>query len=489
MTSFIRTVKTKSGATAVQIEYKHGRERIGIKHIGSAHNEAELEVLLTLAHEKMKEGQLSFNFGEGKDPNICLEKSYSGLLWDTLEDVYKKLGFEGVNDLVFKQLVLARIIEPVSKLDTIRVLNGLGLDIPSNTSIHRCLRRIVEDGYRDTISKACFMQTALSPLALVLYDVTTLYFEVQKEDEYRKSGLSKERRLEPQITIGLLVDRSGFPLEIQSFEGNRAEVKTILPVLAGFREHHKFGNITVTADAAMLSAGNISELEQLGYHYIIGSRLAKTPYEIEEYLIKEDAQIKDGQIFESNMIVTIDGKRKNRRVVYQYRQKRATLDLLNIEKTLAKAQKIVEKKADIKRNRFLKIDGTKCEINENLVNEARRKAGIKGYVTDLDIPAQQVIDAYHNLFQVEKSFRMSKSDLKARPIFHHKRDSIEAHLTIVFTALAIARYIEEKTDISISKFIKIFKPICTGIISINGTLYPIKPKIPDHVQELLTSLK
>jgi hypothetical protein len=171
-------------------------------------------VLLTLAQEKLNEGQLCFDFEQHAELDICLEKSYSGLLWNGLEDIYRKLGFEGVNDLVFKKLVLARIIEPVSKLDTIRVLEGLGLDVPSNTSIHRCLRRVVEDGYRETISNACFRQTSLDTLALVLYDVTTLYFEVQREDEYRKSGLSKERRLEPQITIGLLVDSNGFPLEI-----------------------------------------------------------------------------------------------------------------------------------------------------------------------------------------------------------------------------------------------------------------------------------
>ena len=269
MTSFIRKVKTKSGAIAVQIEHKQGRKRVGITHIGSAHNEAELEVLISLAHEKLNEGQLSFNFGEETEPDICLEKSYSGLLWDVLEGVYQKLGFEDIHDPVLKQLVLARIIEPVSKLETIRVLEELGLDAPSNSSIHRCLRRIVEEDYRHTLSNACFRQTDLKALSLVLYDVTTLYFEIQREDEYRKSGLSKERRLEPQITIGLLVDSNGFPLEIQSFEGNRAEVKTILPVLVGFRERHKLENITVTADAAMLSAGNISELEQLGYHYII----------------------------------------------------------------------------------------------------------------------------------------------------------------------------------------------------------------------------
>ncbi len=488
MTNFIRKVKTKSGATAVQIVHKQGRQRVGITHIGSAHNEAELELLISLAHKKMNEGQISFQFQEEINSDIVLEKSFSGLLWSTLETMYSKLGFEGIGDPVFKQLVLARIIEPVSKLDTIRVLEELGLDAPSNTSIHRCLKRIVQEGYREFVSGACFVQTDMEALSLVLYDVTTLYFEIQKEDDYRKSGLSKERRLEPQITIGLLVDRHGFPLEIQSFEGNRAEVKTILPVLMGFRDHHQLPHITVTADAAMLSAGNIAELEQLGYHYIIGSRLAKTPYEIEEYLAEKDVQMKDGQIFESSMVVTVDGERRKRRVVYQYRQKRATIDLLNIDKTLVKAQKMVDKKADIKRNRFLSIQGEKREINKSLVDEARRKAGIKGYVTDFDIPAQQIIDAYHNLFQVEKSFRMSKSDLKARPVFHHKRESIEAHLTVVFTALAVARSIERFTGMSISKFVKTLKPIRTGIISINGTSYPLKPKIPKNIQDTIDLL-
>lgn len=492
MSSFIRKKKTKSGAIAIQIIYKRGRIVTGLKHIGTAHNDAELEMLLALAHEKMHEGQLSFEFEKavrGGNANLRLEKSYSALLWDTLSSVYDKLNFGYLGDTVFKQLVLARIIEPTSKLDTIRVLSDLGLDAPSNSGIHRCLRNIIDAGYREHLSKACFRYVKPATLKLVLYDVTSLYFEIQKEDEYRKSGLSKERRLEPQITIGLLVDRTGFPLEIHSFEGNCAEVKTLLPVLAVFRERHGLKDITVTADAAMLSAGNISELEQLGYHYIIGSRLAKTPYEIEEYLCTEGVALKDGQTFESKMIVTIDGRRTKRRVVYQYRAKRAALDLSNIEKTVAKAQKIVEKKADIKRNRFLTIKGDKREINVALVDEARRKAGIKGYVTDLRIPAQEVIDAYHQLFQVEKSFRMSKSDLKARPIFHHKRDSIDAHLTIVFAALAVARYIEAMTGLSIKKFIKMLAPIRTGVVSVNGVSLPLKPLIPDDVTVLLKRLK
>jgi hypothetical protein len=489
MPSFIRKVKTKSGATAVQIVYKHGREVVRIVHIGSAHNNTELKILLALAHKKMHEGQLCFNLPHNSSLELCLEKSYSGLLWDTLSHVYSNLGFELITDPVFKQLVLARIVEPTSKLDTIRVLGKLGLDAPSNSSIHRCLRRVIDNGYRAILSQACFKNVSPSSLRLVLYDVTTLYFEVDKDDKYRRPGLSKERRLEPQIMVGLLVDQTGFPLELQSFEGNRAEVKTILPVLKGFKERHGLKNITVTADAAMLSAQNISALEQLGYHYIIGSRLSKTPYEIEEYLAEEGAVLKDGQIFDSCIVVTVDGKRTKRRVIYQYRQKRAALDLSNIDKTLAKAKSIVDKKADIKRNRFLKINETRREINYALVNEACRKAGIKGYVTDLNIAPQQVIDSYHQLFEVEKSFRMSKSDLKARPIYHHKRDSIEAHLSVVFAALAVARHIEAATGVSIKKFIRMLEPFRTGVISVNGNSYTIKPRIPDEAVMLISRLK
>lgn len=151
----------------------------------------------------MHEGQLSLDFDLTKqnDKEARLRRSYSGLLWDVLNGVYDTLGFNAVDDPVFRQLVLARIIEPASKLDTIRILDGLGLDASSNTSIHRCLKRIVDNRYRDAVSGMCFKQTAKAALTLVLYDVATLYFEIQKEDEYRKPGLSKERRLEPQITV------------------------------------------------------------------------------------------------------------------------------------------------------------------------------------------------------------------------------------------------------------------------------------------------
>jgi hypothetical protein len=444
---------------------------------------------VALAEKRLEAGQLTLDLFTDEAPGIFMEAAYSELLWDVLEDQYHKLGFGIISDEVFKGLVLARIIEPTSKLDAIRVLGGLGLKAPSSAAIHRCLRRITVGNYRPVISQCCFEHTKATALSLLLHGVTTLCFEIQREDDFRRPGLSKERRLEPQVTVGLLVDRDGFPLEVASFEGNRAEVKTITEVLGAFRERHGLGGITATADAAMLSSSNINTLEEPGYHYIIGSRLAKTPYGVTEHMATPGATLMDGQIFESSISVnTGKNKRVKRRVVCQYRSKRAQMDLKNIDKTLSKAISMVNGAAEFKRNRSLKVTGSKRAINHELVAEARRKAGIKGYVADLGIPAQEVIGACHRLFQVERSSRMSKYDLRARPVFHHKRDSIEAHLTVVFAALAIARRIQAVTGLSIKRFVQKLAVIRTGKALINGRAYRIPPKIPAETTGILVKL-
>ena len=176
------------------------------------------------------------------------------------------------------------------------------------------------------------------------------------------------------------------------------------------------------------------------------------------------------------------------RVIYQYRAKRAALDLRNIEKQVAKAKKALSGQIPANRTKFLSIKAKSKQLNQKLIDKASAIAGIKGYVTNLDIPDEDVIAYYHQLFQVEATFRMAKSDLKARPIFHHKRDAIEAHLTIVFAALAIGRNIEYQTEISIKQFVKMLRPIRSGIVTINGNELLAEPEIPDAVKSMLNSL-
>lgn len=477
--AFIRKVKTKSGATAVQIAHKVYGQMRKIEHLGSAHNSAELETLISLAKERLRSNQMVLFPDQGNKLQIKLRQSSSHLLFQVLNKRYHQLGFSQLGDPNFANLCIARIVEPTSKLDSLRVLADLGIYGHSKTQLFRCLERSVDQNYRKIISQLCFDQVTSQNLSLVLYDVTTLYFEAQEEDSYRKPGLSKERRLEPQIVIGLLVDQSGFPLGLQSFEGNTAETKTMLPVLEEFQREHHLEKVTVVADAAMLSQKNLEALVANDYRYIVGSRLTKIPYDIAQF--QKQGSLIDNQI--------IDTKKDDYRIIYQYREKRAHLDIKNIESQVVKAKRMVNGIAPVKRNRFVSLESERKILNQNLIDKAYALAGIKGYVTNLNLPPEEIINAYRQLFQVEASFRMAKSDLKARPIFHRKRDAIEAHLTIVFASLAISRRIEKLSGLSIKRIVNTLRPIRSGTIVINGTEYLAEPEIPKDIHKLLQKLE
>lgn len=228
----------------------------------------------------------------------------------------------------------------------------------------------------------------------------------------------------------------------------------------------------------MMSAPNLVALTEAGYTYIVGSRLHKVPYDISEYQ-------KIGELSDQQIIVE---KKDGYRVIYQYRAKRASLDKRNIEKQVAKAMKVLSGQVPTTKTKFLSLEAKTKQLNQKLIEKAKALVGIKGYVTNLDIPDEQVIAYYHQLFQVEATFRMAKSDLRARPIYHRKRDAIEAHLTIVFAALGISRNIERLTGISIKQFVYLLRPIRSGIVTINGREILAEPEVPEQVKIVLQRL-
>jgi hypothetical protein len=161
----------------------------------------------------------------------------------------------------------------------------------------------------------------------------------------------------------------------------------------------------------------------------------------------------------------------------------------NIEKQIAKAEKIISGKITVQKTKFLSAKTKEKKLNQTLINKAKALVGVKGYVTNSNLPDEQVITAYHQLWHVEQSFRMSKSDLKARPIFLHKRDSIEAHLTIVLAALAMGKMIESRTGISIKRFVNTLRPIRSGIVIINGKEYSAEAEISPEVRTIIQKLQ
>jgi hypothetical protein len=251
--------------------------------LASAHDDGELAVLVTIARERIAEmnGQEELDLealtSASSSPRSAptVTGSRSRVLWEVLADAYARLGFNTVGNETFKKLVLARIVEPTSKADTLRVWDELGVPgAPSLSTAWRTLARSVEQDWRSKIATAAYAHaTRGGPLTVVLYDVTTLYFEAEYEDRLRKVGMSKERRVDPQILVGLLVDQSGFPLEVHEFAGNKGETLTLLPVLDAFRERHSATEVVVVADAGMLSAANLNKLEDAGF----GSSSAPAP--------------------------------------------------------------------------------------------------------------------------------------------------------------------------------------------------------------------
>lgn len=480
--AYIRTYKRKN-STYVQIVYKDGRRISRIRHLGTAHNQIELDVLVNKAKELLIHSEQQTLFATPTEtPSIVLENTSSKLLYGLILRTYDMLGFSILQDAIFRDLVIARIIEPTSKLDSIRVFEELGIHNVSKSTIHRSLTTVNSRQYRKQISQICVDNRKIQSSTVLLYDVTTLYFETLKEDEKRIPGLSKERRLEPQIVIGLLVDQSGFPLSLQMFAGNTAETKTIIPVLKEFRREYNIENLTVVADAAMLNRGNIEELLQNNFKYILGSRQHKMPFAIEEYLETHETPV-DLDLVENTLE---DGSR----AIYQYSLKRAKLDLKNLEKQIQKAQRIISGTGRLKKNKFIKLESKKKSLDLQRIAKAKRLAGFKGYITNLDFPAQKIIKYYHDLWHVEASFRMSKSDLKARPVFHRKEESIDAHLTIVMTALAVAKSMEEKSGMAIKKIVRLLKPLRTGTLlnKNSGERIEIEPHIPQEYSELISNL-
>jgi hypothetical protein len=422
-----------------------------------------------------------------------------GCLLDALDRGYRVLGLAEAagGDEVFRELVLARIIEPVSKLDSARVLEEAGLVPASYRTVTRRLRVYAKDSWRQQLSAACAAQARLGPASLVLYDVSTLYFETDEGDGFRESGFSKERRLEPQITIGLLTGQDGFPLMVSAFEGNKAETKTMLPVIEAFMTAHQLPDVTVVADAGMVSESNQKDIEAAGLSFILGARIPFVPYLVAQWRREHPGeQIPDGHIFTQPWAAGPDGGRRDQVIYYQYKADRARRTLRGIDEQITKAEQAVKGKAPVKRNRFVQLSGGTRTVNRELEQKARSLAGLKGYVTNLracpdgtPVTAEFVIGAYHQLFQIEKSFRMAKSDLQARPIYHRKRDSIEAHLSIVFAAMALSRWIEQRTGWSIRKFVKTARRYRTIQIQAGDHVITAADPVPDELHQALDAIK
>lgn len=496
MADHIRTVKTSSGATAVQIVRYKKRKTIVISHIGSAHTKDALTLLKEEAQKQIEKNSMQKSlFPKEKQetsPVLVINKSeYLGtrytFIYEVLMQIFRLFDFHKLKNKILLDLVLMRIIQPVSKLESLEYLSELFGIKYGKSSLYQVLA--VFPGLKTTVDRrivAFAKEHYQFDFSIVFYDVTTLYFESFKEDaeEFRKPGFSKDNKSnQPQIVIGLIVTHEGFPVSYEVFAGNTFEGKTFIPTIVKFKDTHEVKNLTVVADAAMISLPNVQSLITNNLSYIVGARTANLKLDQIKQVSQKLNQV-DGA---STRIETERGL-----LVCDFSLKRYKKDKREMEKQIVKAEKLLQDNDIFKRTKFIKTDNkTKQFLNLDLIEKTKLLLGIKGYYTNLtDETDETIIKQYHNLWHVEQAFRIAKSDLAMRPIYHFKRQTIEAHILICFMALAVCKYMELKTGKSTKKTVKLLRSITEARIKnkLTGEIIVMRQQLPEEVEQLWKTL-
>lgn len=466
--------KNSSGSISVQIRQRSSKGSQLIKTIGCSKNQLEIEKFLREGEKEIEriKGQQEIIF------EISKEKELVDLFFDHIEDIaligpelllgrlYDEIGFNAINEELFKHLVITRLIYPVSKLKTEDYLYKYkGVEI-SVDSIYRYLDKLHKH-QKDQVQEISFkhtLQILERKLSVVFYDVTTLYFEASEEDELRKAGFSKDgKHQQPQIVLGLLVSAGGYPIDYNIFEGNKYEGDTMLPVIEHFEKKHKLDQLIVVADAGLLSNKNVSLLIEKHYQFILGARIKNESEPIKEHILK--LKLNDGA---SECLE----KENSQRLIISYTTSRAKKDAHNRKRGLEKLEKSLNSgklnKQHINNkgyNKYLKLEGKiSVAIDYEKYNDDAKWDGLKGYLTNTQLKKEDVIEQYMQLWNIEKTFRISKSDLRIRPIYHHLKRRIEAHICIAFTACKIYKELErqlkvKESELSPQKVIDIIKTI------------------------------
>ncbi len=489
---FVRKKNNKSGNISIQVIDKSSGKYKVHKTLGSSSDATKIEELIQEARYYISTfgGQTTIDFVLGDD------QRYYNSIYENIEQVqllgpeiilgkiFNEIGFSAIKDELFKHLVIARLVYPVSKLKTIDYLQKYkGITLQAN-DIYRYLDKLHSTQIKQVqqISFDHTMQLLNNVLSVVYYDVTTIYFEAADDDDLRKAGFSKDgKHNQPQILLGLLVSENGYPLDYEIFEGNTFEGHTMLPVIEAFKKKYDMQQLIIVADAGLMSNNNINKLIEQQYNFIIGARIKNETKQIQTQIFSQ--KLEDGQSIEIK-------KDDIQRIILSYSNARAHKDAYNRNKGLERLKKQVLTgkltKANINNkgyNKYLKLEGNiKVMIDEEKFKDDAKWDGLKGYVTNTKLRKEAVIDHYKQLWQIEKTFRITKTDLKIRPIYHFKKRRIEAHICIAFVACKLYKELERQlrarqSDLSAEKALDIIK-----------TIYGITIKLPQSKESRMMLL-
>jgi len=511
---FVRRKKNSSGSISIQIiSKKYGKYKV-IETIGCSKDKKEIEKLVKIAEKRIKELEPNlFDYLEYKESKNILKADNVRTIGDELVfgKIFKDLGcidlnFKRIKDKkLFKALVISRILYPGSKLYLIDYYRIYKKEIIDKNQIYRFLDRLYKTDLKQQIEKCVYDSTIRKvggKLIVCFYDVTTLHFESESEDDLRIIGFSKEGKLNrPQIQLGLFTTTEGYPLAYDVYEGNKFEGHTLKENLEKFQKKFNLDNDIkpiVVADRGMLNKDNLAYLEENGYTYILGAKIKNLSKEVKEHIanlnFQSDNQTYEIYLDENNKLINSKEKAKYR-LVLSYSIQRMKKDRYLREKHLNKLKLQIENSPNLTKEKlkspykkYLDIkNNDNCNItfklNEEKVKLDEKLDGIKGYITnDFKLTHNEIITHYTNLHFIEEAFKISKTDLRIRPIYHRLEDRIKAHIIISFVAYAVYKEFErriKKSDLDIK-----FKLTFDYIKTMYGykTLFGIEPMEFNEIQ-------
>lgn len=468
---FVRYLKNKNGSTYVQVISKNsGRYRV-LQSFGSAISNDELKALTEKANHWIRStsGVLEFDF---EDEEALFQKLLNNITSHKLAGIdlvlgkiFDEIGFDQIQNVLFKDLVLYRLVYPKSKLKTTEYLYRYAQKSYSEDDIYRYMDKLY-DTEKEQVQQISYRHTRSildNDISVVFYDVTTVYFEIDNEDELRRTGFSKEgKHQNPQIVLGLLVSKNGYPLAYDIFEGNKFEGHTMLPLIDAFRAKYDLSQLVIVADSGLLSNQNVTQLQEKGYEFILGARIKNETQSFKEKILSLD--LKNG---ESAVV-----KKGDLKLIITYSDNRAKKDKYNREKGLRKLEKRIRNgkltKENINNrgyNKYLRLEGEiNVVIDRRKFEQDAKWDGLKGYLTNAKLSKDEVLENYQHLWRIEKAFRVAKTDLKIRPIYHRKQKRIEAHICLTFVAYKVYKELErrlkeKRSSLSPEKVIEILQSI------------------------------
>ena len=487
---FVRRKKNSNGSFTIQVIDKSSGGFKVVQNFGVAKSVGQQESLMLRARTWISEktGLLKLDlYNEDKQAEQFLD-SIQSLNRQGLElvlgKVFDEIGFNKIADSVFRQLVLHRLVYPVSKLKTTEYLYRYhGVDWDEN-KIYRYLDKL-HHSQKETVQQISYQHTVellKGEPQVVFYDVTTVYFEAEQEDDLRRTGFSKEgKHKNPQIVLGLLVSKNGYPLAYDIFEGSKFEGHTLLPVIDAFKAKYRLEKLVIVADAGLLSNVNIALLVNNKYEFILGARIKNESHVLQQQILSKKFKNGDTKTFI---------KTDNTRLIVTYSKKRAARDAANRERGLKRLEKQLGKGKLTKKyinnkgyNKYLKLEGNLfISIDYKKYKEDARWDGLKGYITNSTLTNDEVLENYNQLWQIEKAFRVSKTDLKVRPVYHRLPKRIQAHICIVFAAYKVYKELERQLQILQS-------PISVNkAIDIAESIFQIEIKTPNSKTTLKKTL-